>query len=87
MNFIVLQRSYITFDVIKSTEIEGEILDIAQIRSSLARRLGLKIWCILNKSFYSFLARSISRFPGGPSSRSTVKPTACIALRTLPFAE
>ena len=33
----------LTLDVIKSTEIEGEILDIAQVRSSLARRLGIEI--------------------------------------------
>src|SRR4051812_24706851 len=33
----------LTQDVIKSSEIEGEILDIDQVRSSLARRLGLDI--------------------------------------------
>lgn len=33
----------LTLDVIKSAEIEGEILDIAQVRSSLARRLGMEI--------------------------------------------
>ena len=33
----------LTLDVIKSTEIEGEILDVAQVRSSLARRLGIEI--------------------------------------------
>src|SRR5580658_11076386 len=30
-------------DVVKSTEIEGERLDIAQVRSSIARRLGIDI--------------------------------------------
>jgi Fic family protein len=35
--------STLTQDVLKSSEIEGEILDIAQVRSSLARRLGLDI--------------------------------------------
>lgn len=32
--------STLTLDVIKSSEIEGEFLDIAQVRSSIARRLG-----------------------------------------------
>jgi Fic family protein len=33
----------LTLDIIKSTEIEGEILDREQVRSSIARRLGLEI--------------------------------------------
>jgi Fic family protein len=33
----------LTQDVLKSSEIEGEILDIGQVRSSIARRLGLDI--------------------------------------------
>jgi Fic family protein len=33
----------LTQDVLKSSEIEGELLDIDQVRSSLARRLGLDI--------------------------------------------
>ncbi len=33
----------LTLDVLKSTEIEGEILDPQQVRSSLARRLGIEI--------------------------------------------
>ncbi len=33
----------LTLDVLKSSEIEGEILDLEQVRSSLARRLGLDI--------------------------------------------
>lgn len=33
----------LTQDVLKSSEIEGEVLDTAQVRSSLARRLGLDI--------------------------------------------
>src|SRR5690606_12531616 len=33
----------LTQDVVKSSEIEGEILDIDQVRSSIARRLGLDI--------------------------------------------
>src|ERR1700751_3664065 len=33
----------LTQDVLKSSEIEGEILDAEQVRSSLARRLGLDI--------------------------------------------
>lgn len=33
----------LTIEVIKSSEIEGEILDLAQVRSSIARKLGLEI--------------------------------------------
>lgn len=33
----------LTEDVIKSSEIEGEILDSAQVRSSIARRLGMEV--------------------------------------------
>jgi Fic family protein len=33
----------LTQDVLKTSEIEGEILDLDQVRSSLARRLGLDI--------------------------------------------
>ncbi len=33
----------LTLDILKSTEIEGEILDPAQVRSSLARRLGMDV--------------------------------------------
>lgn len=32
----------VTLDIVKSSEIEGEILDTAQVRSSVARRLGLE---------------------------------------------
>jgi Fic family protein len=33
----------LTLDVIKSSEIEGEFLDIGQVRSSIAKRLGIEI--------------------------------------------
>lgn len=33
----------LTLDVLKSTEIEGEILNAGQVRSSIARRLGIEI--------------------------------------------
>jgi Fic family protein len=33
----------LTLDILKSGEIEGEILDAAQVRSSIARRLGIEI--------------------------------------------
>jgi Fic family protein len=33
----------LTLDVIKSSEIEGEFLDIEQVRSSIARRLGIEL--------------------------------------------
>ncbi|RPD42571.1 Fic family protein [Chitinophaga barathri] len=33
----------LTMDVVKSSEIEGEILDTAQVRSSIAQRLGIEI--------------------------------------------
>jgi Fic family protein len=32
----------LTLDVIKSSEIEGEYLDVEQVRSSIARRLGIE---------------------------------------------
>ncbi|PCJ82782.1 MAG: cell filamentation protein Fic [Hyphomicrobiales bacterium] len=35
--------STLTQDVVKSSEIEGEILDVDQVRSSIARRLGIDI--------------------------------------------
>ena len=35
--------STLTLDVIKSSEIEGEIFDLAQVRSSVARRLGMDL--------------------------------------------
>ena len=33
----------LTLDIVKSSEIEGEILDAAQVRSSVARRLGMDV--------------------------------------------
>ncbi|MEM9848011.1 MAG: DUF4172 domain-containing protein [Bacteroidota bacterium] len=33
----------LTIDVVKNSEIEGEILDLGQVRSSIARRLGLEV--------------------------------------------
>jgi len=33
----------LTIDVLKSSEIEGDILDLAQVRSSIARRLGMDV--------------------------------------------
>jgi Fic family protein len=33
----------LTLDVIKSSKIEGEFLEIEQVRSSIARRLGIEI--------------------------------------------
>src|SRR5690606_41508945 len=33
----------LTSDVLKSSEIEGELLDSDEVRSSIARRLGLKL--------------------------------------------
>ena len=33
----------LTLDVLKSSEIEGDILDLKQVRSSIARRLGMKV--------------------------------------------
>lgn len=38
----------LTLDIIKSSEIEGEILDPKQVRSSIARRLGMDIGGIVN---------------------------------------
>ncbi len=33
----------LTLDVLKSSEIEGEVLNVEQVRSSIARRLGMEI--------------------------------------------
>jgi Fic family protein len=38
----------LTLDVLKTSEIEGDILDAAQVRSSLARRLGLDIGALVD---------------------------------------
>ncbi|MEI6412028.1 MAG: Fic family protein [Bacteroidota bacterium] len=46
LGFVLQQEANLetlTQDVLKSTEIEGEFLDSAQVRSSIARRLGLDI--------------------------------------------
>ncbi len=37
----------LTLDVAKSSEIEGEVLDVAQVRSSIARRLGMDIGALV----------------------------------------
>lgn len=37
----------LTQDVLKSSEIEGEVLDVAQVRSSIARRLGMEIGALV----------------------------------------
>ena len=33
----------LTLEIVKSSEIEGEILDLEQVRSSIARRLGIEL--------------------------------------------
>ncbi len=38
----------LTQDILKSSEIEGEILDAAQVRSSIARRLGMDIGTLIH---------------------------------------
>ncbi len=50
----------LTLDVLKSSEIEGEILDRDQIRSSIARRLGLDIGA-LGKERIHFEAPAANR--------------------------
>jgi len=42
----------LTLDVLKSSEIEGEILDKNQVRSSIARRLGMKISGLVSSDRY-----------------------------------
>ena len=37
----------LTLDVLKSSEIEGQVLDMAQVRSSIARRLGMEIGALV----------------------------------------
>lgn len=44
LGFVLRQEALLetlTLDVLKSTEIEGEFLNVEQVRSSLARRLGM----------------------------------------------
>jgi Fic family protein len=46
LGFVLQQEAFLetlTLDVLKSTEIEGEFLNVKQVRSSLARRLGMDI--------------------------------------------
>lgn len=38
----------LTLDVLKSSEIEGELLDAAQVRSSIAKRLGIEVAGMVN---------------------------------------
>ena len=50
LGFALQQESLLetlTLDVLKSTEIEGEFLNIAQVRSSLAKRLGMDIGSLI----------------------------------------
>ena len=42
----------LTLDVLKSSEIEGEILDRSQVRSSIARRLGMDIGGLVSSDRY-----------------------------------
>jgi Fic family protein len=42
----------LTLDVLKSNEIEGELLDREQVRSSLARRLGIKMSGLMDSDRY-----------------------------------
>ena len=42
----------LTLDVLKSSEIEGEVLDVAQVRSSIARRLGMDIGALVPADRY-----------------------------------
>ena len=53
----------LTLDVIKSSEIEGEVLDAQQVRSSIARRLGLDIAAIDHKDVVIFM---VGEFPIKP---------------------
>ena len=39
----------LTMDVVKTSEIEGEVLDVTQVRSSIARRLGIDIVALTPK--------------------------------------
>ena len=39
----------LTMDVVKTSEIEGEVLDVTQVRSSIARRLGIDIGALAPK--------------------------------------
>ena len=44
--------STITMDVLKSNEIEGEVLDMHEVRSSIARRLGMEVSGMVDSARY-----------------------------------
>jgi len=61
------------------------VTHFASLNVSGFKRKHVTHFASLNVS--GFVALNISRLPGGPGRRSTTNPTACMARRTLPFAE
>jgi len=50
MRVNLIRMHTLTLEVLKSSEIEGEILDKEQVRSSIARRLGMDIGALASVS-------------------------------------
>ena len=50
----------LTEDVVKSSEIEGEVLNVESVRSSIARRLGVDIGAVAPVDRHAVVARVMS---------------------------
>lgn len=61
----------LTQDVLKSTEIEGELLDPEQVRSSIARRLGMDIAGLIPSDRH---VEGVVEMSGTPTMPSWRKP-------------
>ena len=68
----------LTQDVVKSSEIEGEILDEAQVRSSIGRRLGMDIGAAptVDRNVDRLIAIEQRRFAEGRAGWEVAMPTA-----------
>ena len=67
----------LTLDVVKSSEIEGELLNYEQVRSSVARRLGINSAGLVKSSrhfnIYSQKSNRLPKIPNHPGKRHYFK--------------
>jgi hypothetical protein len=77
----------LTEDVLKSSEIEGEILDKDQVRSSIARRLGLKAAGFPRAIFFHGLTVRDAHLPVCKSGNAFVLLSFHIGANRLPLVE